>query len=107
MEFPTNEMDATLSREVSIPEDILESLIKTSNSSTLNEALEILIRTSRRGEGRSSLAPKGILRGSELHFSSQSFLLVLLLTMTYFYYLLDYSETFVQESWETRTYLLN
>ncbi|XP_074263241.1 uncharacterized protein LOC141586039 isoform X2 [Silene latifolia] len=57
-------MDATLSQELSIPEDVLKSLIKTSNSSTLNESLEILIRTCRSDEGRSSLASKDIIRAA-------------------------------------------
>ncbi|KAH9602234.1 hypothetical protein KSS87_009747 [Heliosperma pusillum] len=54
-------MDTALSRELSIPEDVIESLLSTSNSSSVDEALQILTETSRNDKGRLELASKGIL----------------------------------------------
>ncbi|KAH9622279.1 hypothetical protein KSS87_004002 [Heliosperma pusillum] len=54
-------MDTALSRELSIPEDVIESLLSTSNSSSLDEALQSLTETSRSDKGQLELASKGIL----------------------------------------------
>ncbi|KAL9228960.1 hypothetical protein vseg_004484 [Gypsophila vaccaria] len=55
-------MDATLSPELSIPKDVLQSILETSESSTLSDSLQSLTVTSRSNEGRADLASKGILR---------------------------------------------
>ncbi|XP_021717594.1 ataxin-10-like [Chenopodium quinoa] len=75
-------MDAALSGEIYIPEDILQPLLKASNSSTLNEALQSLIGVSRTEDGRSDLASKRILPAvlqliqSIPHLSAHHFLLL-------------------------------
>ncbi|XP_074273069.1 uncharacterized protein LOC141596726 [Silene latifolia] len=61
-------MDSALAQQLSIPEDVIESLLRTSNSSSLDEALQILTETSRNDKGRLELASKGIL-GSVLKIS--------------------------------------
>ncbi|XP_074273191.1 uncharacterized protein LOC141596836 [Silene latifolia] len=61
-------MDSALAQQLSIPEDVIESLLRTSNSSSLDEALQILTETSRNDKGRLELASKGIL-GSVLKLS--------------------------------------
>ncbi|XP_074273067.1 uncharacterized protein LOC141596724 [Silene latifolia] len=60
-------MDA-LARELSIPEDVIEFLLRISNSSSLDEALQVLTEMSRNDKGRWELASKGIL-GSVLKLS--------------------------------------
>lgn len=47
--------------ELYVPEDILQPLLKASNSLSLNEALQILVGISRTEHGRSDLASKHIL----------------------------------------------
>uniref|UniRef100_A0A2C9VUJ1 Ataxin-10 domain-containing protein n=1 Tax=Manihot esculenta TaxID=3983 RepID=A0A2C9VUJ1_MANES len=47
--------------EFSLPENLLQPLFRTSKSSNLKEALEILVETSRIDEGRADLASKDIL----------------------------------------------
>lgn len=54
-------MNAACSQEISIPDSILQFLLKTSSSSTLSDALQVLIGVSRTDGGRSDLASKGIL----------------------------------------------
>ncbi|KAK9758012.1 hypothetical protein RND81_01G200600 [Saponaria officinalis] len=55
-------MDTTLCRELNIPEDVLQLILRTSKSSTLTESFQTLTVTSRSDEGRSDLASKGIFR---------------------------------------------
>lgn len=54
-------MDEDSSLEFSIPQDILSPLLSSSNSSSLEEALENLIEVSRTNVGRKDLASKKIL----------------------------------------------
>ncbi|KAJ4706099.1 ataxin-10-like [Melia azedarach] len=54
-------MDAASLLDVSLPEDLLQPLLTASNSSSLKEALEILIEYSRTVVGRFDLASKNIL----------------------------------------------
>lgn len=46
---------------IALPEDVLHTFLATSNSSSLKEALEILIESSRTAVGRSALASKNVL----------------------------------------------
>lgn len=54
-------MDDASSLDISLPEDVLQPLLTISNSSSLKEALEILIESSKTTVGRSDLASKNIL----------------------------------------------
>lgn len=54
-------MDDASSLYISLPEDVLQPLLTTSNSSSLKDALEILIESSKTTVGRSDLASKNIL----------------------------------------------
>lgn len=69
-----------------LPEEIVEPLLSSSNLSSVKEALEVLVETSRTADGRRDLASKGILTTAlcliqELRLHSEPQLLLLSLKL--------------------------
>lgn len=76
----------TEATEAYLPEEIVQPLLSSSNSSSIKEALEVLIETSRTTDGRRDLASKSILTAvlhltQELRQRSETWILLLSLKL--------------------------